>query len=189
MVIFPRTFAAFGICLFAAIVLAGGTVFYSERVDTARRSHALNCARMLGFAAMEYAHDHGNRYPDAGRWEPELRPYFVSNSTQSHDYSDLLQPPAPIGGKPRRFSLNPVLSGKALAQVNDPTNTWLFYESVSTSASASDNLTFFPTADHSGMANAAVAFGDGHAYTEGKRWLSACRSPQNKFCSGGGMPD
>jgi len=182
----PRTFAVFAFCILAAVVIAGSSVFYIERINNARRSHALACAKLLGLAAIEYAQDHNEHYPDAGKWEQELQPYLALNSMP--DYSDIVHPKAPIGGMPRRFSLNPALSGKSLTLISDPTDTWLFYESLSPSASASDNLLFFPKPDKNSASNSAVVFGDGHSYSQGERWKSACQSQAAAIC-GGGMPD
>ena len=182
----PRTFAVIAFSVLAAVLIAAGAVISIERINNSRRSHALACARLLGLAAIQYAQDNNEHYPDAGRWEQEIRPYLALSSMSG--YRDIIHPPAPIGGVPRQFSLNPALSGKALAQVKDPTDTWLFYESLSPNTSASDNLAFFPNAAENSGANSAVVFGDGHSYTQGRRWLSLCQSQSTGVC-GGGMPD
>lgn len=182
----PRTFTVIVFCLLAAVTIAGGSVFYMERINNARRSHALACAKMLGLAAIEYAQDHNNHFPDAGRWEQELTPYLADNSYPAS--GDIIHPPAPVGGRPRQFSLNPALSGKLIAQVDNPANTWLFYESLSTTSSASDNLAFFPKTNKNGIAASAIVFADGHAYSQGERWKSTCQSQIADVC-GGGMPN
>lgn len=178
----PRSFAILAFAVFAGVLLAGGGVFSVERINQRRELQALSDARQLGLAAIQYAQDNKDHYPDAGCWEQELKPYLNSNT------ADIFHPLAPIGGTPRQFSLNPALSGKSLANVSDPTNTWLFYESVSSKASASDNLDYFPDAEEDGGHNFAVVYGDGHVYEQGKRWKSMCQSQAVNVC-GGGMPD
>ena len=154
----PRSFAVLVFCILAAVLIAGGGVFSVERINREREIRALSDAKLLGLAALQYADDNKEHYPDAGRWEQELKPYLNSNT------ADILHPLAPIGGTPRQFSLNPALSGKSLAKVSDPTDTWLFYESVSQKSSASDNLDYFPDAEEDGGHNFAVVYGDGHVY-------------------------
>jgi hypothetical protein len=164
MVRSPRAFAILAFCLLTAVLFAGGGVFYVERVNRAREVRALSCARMLGLAASQYAQDHKDRYPDAGRWEQELTPYFDSRA------GDIVHPPAPFGGTPRRFSLNPALSGKPMAQVAAPADIWMFYESVSRTPSASDDLDNWPDTKRDGGQVYAVVYGDGHCYSRPPSW-------------------
>ncbi len=178
----PRSFAVLAFAVLAGVLLAGGGVFSVERVNQRRELLALSDARQLGLAAIQYAQDNKEHYPDAGRWEQQLRPYLDPQAR------DIFHPLAPIGGTPRQFSLNPALSGKSMAKVGDPTDTWLFYESVSQKSSASDNLDYFPAPAKDGGHNSAVVFGDGHIYEQGERWKSICQSQTASVC-GAGMPD
>ena len=76
MVRSPRSFAVLVLSILAAVLLATGAVFYTERINTAREDQALASAKLLGLAAFQYAQNHHDRYPDAGRWEQELTPYL-----------------------------------------------------------------------------------------------------------------
>jgi len=160
----PRSFAILVFCVLAAVLFAGGSVYSVERVNQAREQRALSCAQMLGEAVAQYAQDHNDRYPDAGRWEQELSPYF------EHGAGDVLHPPPPIGGTPRRFSLNPALSGKTLAQTASPADIWMFYESVARTPSASDDLYNWPDQKRDGGEVYAVVYGDGHCYSRPPVW-------------------
>ncbi len=164
-----RSFAILAFCILAAVLLAGAGVFYVERVNRVREDRALFCAHMLGLAVSQYAQDHNDHYPDAGRWEQELAPYFDASD------GDILHPPAPMGGTPRRFSLNPALSGKAMTQIAEPGNIWMFYESVSRMPSASDDLDYWPNPDHDGGHDFAVVYGDGHGYSRPPAWKQGVR--------------
>lgn len=165
----PRAFATVAFCVLAAVLFAGGGVFYVERVDQARERQALSCAQILGLAALQYAYEHNDRYPDAGRWEQELAPYFEPGA------GDILHPPAPWGGTPRRFSLNPAFAGKVMASVAESSNTWMFYESVSRTHSASDDLVNWPDPKRDGGQAYAVVYGDGHCYLRPPVWKEGIR--------------
>ena len=160
----PRSFAVLVFCVLAAVLLAGGSVYFVERINRAREREALTSAKMLGLAVLEYAQDHKDHYPDAGRWEQELSPYFEPGA------GDVLHPPPPIGGTPRRFSLNPALSGKTEAQMASPANIWMFYESVARISSASDDLDNWPDQKRDGGQVCAVVYGDGHCYSRPPVW-------------------
>ncbi len=164
-----RAFAILVFCVLAAVLFAGGGVFYVERVNRVREIRALSCARFLGLAASQYAQDHNDRFPDAGRWEQELAPYFEPGT------GDILHPPAPWGGTPRRFSLNPALSGKSMKQIAEPANVWMFYESVSRTPSACDDLDHWPDTDRDGGHVFAVVYGDGHCYSRPPVWKEGIR--------------
>jgi len=164
-----HSFAILAFCVLAAVLFAGGGVFCVERANRAREIQALDCARFLGLSALQYAHDHNDRYPDAGRWEQELTPYFEPGA------GDILHPPAPWGGTPRRFSLNPAFSGKAMANAAESSNTWMFYESVSRTPSASDDLDHWPDPDHDGGRLFAVVYGDSHCYLRPPEWKQGIR--------------
>ena len=159
-----RLFYGFLAVVFFGTLLAYGMGLYVDNVSVNREHAALADAQQLGVAALEYAQDHGDHYPDAGRWEQELTPYL------GPDAAEVLHPPAPLFGTPRRFSLNPALSGKSQAQLDKPSNIWMFYESVSTAASASDNLDHWPDAGRDGGHQSAVVWADGHCYSRSLEW-------------------
>ena len=165
----PRSFAILVFCVPAAVLFAGGSVYSVERIDRSRVACALSDARMLGSASLQYAQDHKDHYPDAGRWEQELSPYFEPGA------GDILHPPPPIGGTPRRFSLNPALSGKTLAQTTSWGDTWMFYESVARTPSASDDLDNWPDPKRDGGEVYAVVYGDGHCYSRPPAWKEGVR--------------
>ena len=165
----PRSFAILVFCVLAAVLLAGGSGYSVERVNRTRETEALSSAKMLGLASLQYAQDHKGRYPDAGRWEQELSPYFEPRA------GDILHPPPPIGGTPRRFSLNPALSGKTLAQTASPADIWMFYESVARTPSASDDLDNWPDQKRDDGQVYAVVYGDGHCYLRPPVWKQGIR--------------
>ena len=167
-----RKIAAPVFCVLAVILLADGGIYYTAYVNRARESRALTCSKLLGLAAIQYAQEHKDRYPDAGRWEQELAPYLALNGK---DFGDALHPPTPFRGTPRRFSLNPALSGKSLASVNNPASVWVFYESVSRTPSASDNLDAWPDPKRDGGDMSAVVYGDGHVYSRLLEWKQGVR--------------
>ena len=167
-----RALYGFVFAVFAAIALAYGGMYYAERVNQARESQALSCAKMLGLAAIQYAQDHNNRYPDAGRWEQELEPYLTPNDKY---FGDVVHPQTPFQGTARRFSYNPALSGKSLASVDNPSGVWMFYESVSEKPSASDDLDAWPDPERDKGNMFAVVYGDGHCYSRPFEWKQGVR--------------
>ena len=148
---------------FLGVFLWGAGHGYLKRREERREREAASSAKQLGIAAERYLQDHQDRFPDAGRWEQELMPYLGPNA------KILLHPPAPIGGKPRRFALNLSLSGKLMGTFKSPADTPLFFESVSTTLSASDNLDSTPT-DKDGGNRYAVVYADGHVYSQPPEW-------------------
>jgi len=150
-------------------LLAYGMGFYVDKINVKREGAALTAAKLLGLAALQYAQDHGGRYPDAGRWEQEMTPYL------GPDAAEVLHPPAPMFGTPRRFSLNPALSGKSQAQIDSPSNVWMFYESVSSASSASDDLDHWPDTGRDGGHRYAIVWADGHCYSRSPEWKAGVR--------------
>ena len=167
-----RSFAVPVFCVLASVVLAEGGVYYVERINRDRESRALSDSKMLGLAAIQYAQDHNNRYPDAGRWEQELAPYLAPDEK---DFGSIVHPPTPFGGTPRRFSLNPALSGKTLAQTDNAANVWMFYESISKTPSASDDLDAWPDPEKDKGQESAVVYADGHSYSRPFEWKQGIR--------------
>jgi len=165
----PRSFAVLIFCILAAVLIAGGGVFSVERINRERETRALSDAKQLGLAAIQYAQDNKDHYPDAGRWEQELKPYLDPQSR------DIFYPLAPIGGTPRRFSLNPAVSGKTFTQTANLNAPWLFYESVSKKPSASDDLDYWPDPNHDGGHLFAVVYTEGYAYPRPPEWKQAVR--------------
>lgn len=155
--------------ILCAILLALGGNVYVDRLNTGREMEALQDAHMLGRAALEYAQDHRERYPDGGKWEQELMPYLGADAAR------MLHPPAPLQGTPRRFSLNPALAGKTSAQFPEKSTPWLFYESVASTSSATDDLAYWPNPSKDGGFSSAVVYDDGHFYSRPFAWKQAVR--------------
>lgn len=151
------------VILSAVLLALGGTVYVDFQNDN-REREAVQDARMLGMAALQYAQYHHQRYPDAGTWEQELVPYLRPMSL------DALHPPGPLGGTPRRFSLNPALAGKTFAHLPETATPWLFYESVAPAPSATDDLVYWPDPGKDGGFLSAVVYGDGHCYSRPFPW-------------------
>ena len=158
-----RALFGFLFAVFAAIALAYSGTIYFDKVDARREETARSDAKELGIAVMVYTEDHG-RYPDAGKWEQELKPYVGG------DMAKLVNPPAPFQGTARRFSYNPALSGKKAASIDNPSSTWMFYESVSTAPSASDNLDAWPDPARDRGQMFAVVWADSHSYSRPFEW-------------------
>ncbi len=169
----PRTFATVVFCVLVAVSIAAVLVFFVERVNRNREAQALTDSKLLGLATLEYTQDHNNRYPDAGRWEQELKPYLDRNFKPG--FGDIVHPPAPIGGALRRFSLNPAVAGKTETQISGLRTPWLFYESVSTQPSATDDLDNWPDPKRDGGTNFIVVYTEGYSYPRPPEWKQAVR--------------
>ncbi len=169
----PRAFATVVFCVLVAVAIAALSVFSVERVNRNREAQTLTDSKLLGLATREYAQDHSNHYPDAGRWEQELKPYLDRNAKPS--YGDIVHPPAPIGGTPRQFSLNPAVAGKTDTQIAGLKTPWLFYESVSKQPSATDDLDNWPEPKRDGGTSFAVVYTEGYSYPRPPEWKQAVR--------------
>jgi len=164
----PRMIYACVSIFLVAILLVGGEVYV--KLDNERQQqNMLSCAKVLGIATFEYEQQHHGQCPHAGRWEQELAPYLAPNAV------NILHPPTPWCGTPRRFSLNPTLSGKSMTKIDSPAAVWMFYESVSQQPSASDDLNYWPESKRDGGNYVTVLFGDGHSYTERPEWKQRVR--------------
>ncbi len=165
----PRTFIIIALCVLAAIIIAGGSVFYIERMNMNRAMTTTFYAEILGKATFEYEQDHSTHYPDAGKWEQELKPYVDPKA------KNIFHPPAPVGGTERRFSLNPTVAGKTDAQIAGMKAPWLFYESVSKQPSAADDLEYWPDPKRDGGTDFVVVYTRGYGYPRPLAWKAAVR--------------
>jgi hypothetical protein len=125
-------------------------------VEDRRETLALEQGRQVALAALQYSQDHGDKYPDARRWEELLKPYAGPGGLP-------VVIAAPPGSRPRRFAMNSNLSGRSLDALSSPAEAVLFFESVSVGPDAADALATVPKAADGGQ-DVAIIYGDGHGY-------------------------
>lgn len=110
--------------------------------------------QQLSIAVIQYEQDYDEKMPDAAHWVDELMPYVKKDVTVFHD------PSLPASQK-WGYSYNANLSGKRIAQLDDPTKTVVFFESASGAKNASDTGQSVPRPGrYSGTTD--YAFADGH---------------------------
>jgi prepilin-type processing-associated H-X9-DG protein len=115
-------------------------------------AECVNHLKQLALAAIEYAQDHDEFYPDASHWADEIRPYMKDQSA----FSDPLDPQVGSWG----YAFNRNLSHISMAQLSSPAQTVLFFESTANRKNASD--TGQSLAKPSGLNGRYFAFADGH---------------------------
>jgi len=87
------------------------------------RAKATNCAsnlKQLSVAAMQYTADHDGVLPRAEAWVQELQPYVGAGPV----FRCLKAPDLPVA-----YAMSRALSGRRLADIDDPAGTVLFFES------------------------------------------------------------
>jgi hypothetical protein len=95
-------------------------------------------------ALLAYASEHDGKFPTADKWQDEIRPYYQTLYDKFHEkFKDVplmeFEVPAPGmpldcslgGGKKSGFAFNTLLSGVALSEIQDSTNTLLVFETMS----------------------------------------------------------
>lgn len=139
----------------------------SEAAAEKRRLQAVEGRmKMVYTAAVIYASEHKDRWPDANRWEQELQPYM------SPGYDFTL--PSPRSEKPRRVAINPRCAGR---RVSDG-NKILFFESVSSQQNAHDDLRSLPKTED-GSTQYHLQFVGGQAYNYPLAYCDTMRSDPN----------
>jgi hypothetical protein len=111
-------------------------------------------------ATFEYLNKHQDTYPDATKWEEELKPYLPQSFNATLE-----------GGKGHRFAMNTALSKRKSTDV--PTSAVLFFESTSTSTSANDELYSLPKEGDS----VVIGYAAGHRYSHPIAWVEAIKDP------------
>ncbi len=139
-----------------------------QNVENKRVNVALYASRQLSVSAYKYALDHNGRFPPSERWEELLRPYLPRHLD--------LTIPAPIGGVPRRLAMNKALSSRPMAEVSNPFQTVIFFESVSSGTSIADRLESLPRLDEHGGGGFIIAYVDGHSEYEPPSWKPVVQS-------------
>jgi hypothetical protein len=111
-------------------------------------------------ANFEYLEKHQDTYPDAARWEEELKPYLPQSFEATLE-----------GGKGHRFAMNAALSKRKSTEV--PTSAVLFFESTANNKSANDELSSLPTEGDS----VVIGYAAGHRYVHPILWVEAIKNP------------
>lgn len=119
-------------------------------------------ARTLVRAALSYAQDHEETYPDATRWEEELKSYLPEGFSV-----------ALVGSPPHRFAMNSVFSKRKMTEMGDTSSAALFFESTATNPSANDELKSLPTAGDV----VVIGYAPGHVYAHPIAWVEAIKDP------------
>ena len=160
-----------GVALLAAIIAAAGYSIWDQGPGKVRRiaqrnGEVVSKMKLLDIAALTYAADHNDRFPDAANWEQELRPYL---DPYVHDFTL----PSVPGQQSHRIALYKNVAGRKLNDFADPSGMALFFESTAQGPNAADNLETLPPDGQS----IAVAFAMGHVYIKEPEWKQAIQEP------------
>ena len=132
-------------------------VFHQAR-GKARQATCLSNVKQLSLGILMFADDHQGKLPDADRWADEIMPYIKNKNIfhcPSQSEKDV------IGG----YAFNRALSGKNLAEINDPSQLVLIFESDKGWNAAGD-ITALP-------ANPRHVRGDNYGLADGHaRWVA-----------------
>jgi len=135
-------------CVVAGLVGVQVWQMCHNEVDKRIYINNLSVAHQAGFAMFDYLRDHNEQYPDADRWEDELRPYL-------HGMSVTLQS---RGGVPHRLAMNVYLSGHSDSDIQAPGRVIMFYET----ADRHPNAHGVPTDALRSSASPALMCAEGH---------------------------
>ncbi len=118
--------------------------------------------RVLADAALKYAKDHEDTLPPAKTWSDDLKAY-VNDDTVFQCVNE--------AGLPGGYAMNSKVAGKALAGIENPDKTVLFFETTSADRNAADPLdSLVPEGRHNG--GNYFAYVDGHV-----KWLKIGARP------------
>lgn len=123
--------------------------------ERARQTACWRNLREVTAAAREYARDHDGVLPHADHWVQELEPYL-------EDAEALRCPEAP--DFPIAYAMNRALSGVRLADIENPAETVLFFETELRGPSPAGGIDNIARLRHQGGNN--FAFVDGHVSLE-----------------------
>ncbi len=152
MVYSPRRVMNTVLLMAPVLVLALWVIapWYAGRAQKQRAYDAFVSCRRLAIAAIEYATDHGDRYPPAVGWEQVLRPYLERP----------VRLPRTLDGKQRRFAINSAVAGREMQSIPRPASTLLFFETEGSSPAATVDA--LPPEDS--LSGFALGWSDGHVY-------------------------
>ena len=145
------------VCLIPA-TLAGAKVAAEvayrcdQRAENRRCGTVTHQVRQVQDAAMYYAAEH-DHFPDADRFESELRPYLAPGFRFSL--------PSPRGTRPQRIAMNSRFSRRPM---NADLTGVVFFESVAPTPNAHDELYSVPAAED-GSVDSYFGYADGHGYS------------------------
>ena len=125
--------------------------FERARQQAAQASCASNL-KQLAVGMLMYAQDHDEQFPPADRWSDAIYPYIKNDQ--------LLRCP----GTPQRefgYAFNRALSGRRLAEIANPAETPLLFDSKTGKKNAADDGRSWPSPGRHNDGN-DCAFVDGH---------------------------
>jgi len=112
--------------------------------------------KQLSLGIIQYTQDHDEKMPDADKWVSEIMPYVKSEAV-------FRDPAAP--GLKWGYAFNRTLSGVSLADLDEPAQTVLLFESTDGKKNAADAGASLPSPGrHNGGTDYALA--DGHVKWE-----------------------
>jgi len=142
------------VAIFAAILFP---VFHQAR-GKAQQATCLANMKQLNLGVLMFAEDHQGKLPDADRWADEIMPYV-------HNKKIFLCPRQREKDAISGYAFNRALSGRNLAEINDPAQLVLIFESDQ-GWNASGDISALP-AEPRHVRGDNYGFGDGHA-----RWVT-----------------
>lgn len=150
----------------STLAYANPNVFTDAR-DKARAISCMSNMKMMGLAILEYEQDHDENMPDADKWMDEIKPYIDGPDEQNHtdsynDMSHVMRCPSDSTDHAYSYSYNRQLSHVSLAQLQDPADTVMVFESSQHHRNQSDyGSSLQIPSRHRGGDN--YLFADGHA--------------------------
>ncbi len=137
---------------------------FDKMREQARAMASLSNLKQIALAVEMYAQDHHEQMPDADQWVDQVSPYLVGKavppSEREHTLAALLRDPSAPQGEKWSYAFNRNLSGVKLADIKNPAETVLLFESTTGVKNAADTGQSVP---RGGRHNA----GDYYAFAEG----------------------
>jgi uncharacterized protein (DUF983 family) len=145
-----------GVLMIPAMLILMAILFpvFNQARGKARQASCLAFIRQVDMAVLRFADDHQGKLPDADHWADEIMPY-VPNKHVFH-CPDQLNKEALSG-----YAFNRALSGKNIADLDNPADTVLVFESDQ-GWNASGDISALPAQPRHNRGD-NYGFGDGHA--------------------------
>jgi hypothetical protein len=128
---------------------------FSRAREAARTATCVSNTKQLALGVLLYAQDHAEKLPAADKWCDQVLPCVKG--------PDVFKCPSVPGAK-SGFAFNRALSGRALGEIADPTNTVLIFESNLgwNGAGGLENVVSPPRHFAEGRRAVVIGFVDGH---------------------------
>lgn len=143
-----------------ALVIAAGMIIF-ERTTLRPRREMQTCQsnlRQVGLAMMQYARDYDERYPLGNNWADALHPYSKKPAIfRCPSRSDL----------PHGYAMNKRMARASMADIYDPQNTVLGFDSDAGRTNPCDIGTSLPTVSRHPLGH-SILFADAHVATVAK---------------------